>query len=80
MGICGPAPSSLLGGSLLLLKHTGSCTQVRVYTGFLRMRGLLLAANRKEVSKFFTGYNESFVLTYRNDGCATGEAYILHWL
>jgi hypothetical protein len=84
MGIGGPAPSSSSssrGGGLHapLLKRTGGGIQVGEHTGFLRMRGLPFAANKEEISKFFAGFNpipESVVLTYRNDGRATGEAYI----
>lgn len=62
-----------------LPKRTGGGIQVGEHTGFLRMRGLPFAASKEEIVQFFTGYNpvpESVVLTYRNDGRATGEAYI----
>jgi heterogeneous nuclear ribonucleoprotein F/H len=60
-------------------KRTGGGIQVGDHTGFLRMRGLPFAASKEEILNFFEGYNavpESVVLTYRNDGRATGEAYI----
>jgi heterogeneous nuclear ribonucleoprotein F/H len=62
-----------------LHKRTGGGIQVGEHTGFLRMRGLPFSATRDDIYKFFIGYNpiqESVVLTYRNDGRATGEAYI----
>jgi len=43
------------------------------------MRGLPFSAAKEDILNFFEGYNavpESIVLTYRNDGRATGEAYI----
>jgi heterogeneous nuclear ribonucleoprotein F/H len=43
------------------------------------MRGLPFTTSREEILNFFEGYNavpESIVLTYRNDGRATGEAYV----
>lgn len=60
-------------------KRTGGGIQVGDHTGYLRMRGLPFAANKEEIFKFFIGYNpvpDSVVLTYRNDGRATGEAYV----
>lgn len=60
-------------------KRTGGGIQVGEHTGFLRMRGLPFTASKEEILNFFEGYNavpESVVLTYRNDGRATGEAYI----
>lgn len=60
-------------------KRTGGGIQVGEHTGFLRMRGLPFSASRDDIVRFFTGYNpvpESVVLTFRNDGRATGEAYI----
>ena len=62
-----------------LQKRTGGGIQVGEHTGFLRMRGLPFSATREDITKFFVGYNpvpESVVLTYRNDGRATGEAYV----
>lgn len=60
-------------------KRTGGGIQVGEHTGFLRMRGLPFSASKDDILKFFGGYNpvaESIVLTYRNDGRATGEAYV----
>jgi heterogeneous nuclear ribonucleoprotein F/H len=60
-------------------KRTGGGIQVGEHTGFLRMRGLPFSASKEEILNFFEGYNavpESIVLTYRNDGRATGEAYV----
>lgn len=60
-------------------KRTGGGIQVGEHTGFLRMRGLPFSAAKEDIFKFFEGYNpvpESIVLTYRNDGRATGEAYV----
>lgn len=60
-------------------KRAGGGIQVGDHTGFLRMRGLPFSATKDDIFKFFSGYNpvqESVVLTYRNDGRATGEAYI----
>ena len=62
-----------------LQKRTGGGIQVGEHTGFLRMRGLPFAATKDDIIQFFAGYNpvpESVVLTYRNDGRATGEAYV----
>lgn len=62
-----------------LQKRTGGGIQVGEHTGFLRMRGLPFSAAKEDIYTFFGGYNpvaESIVLTYRNDGRATGEAYI----
>lgn len=62
-----------------LPKRSGGGIQVGDHTGFLRMRGLPFSAAKEDILKFFMGYNpvpESIVLTYRNDGRATGEAYI----
>lgn len=62
-----------------LQKRTGGGIQIGEHTGFLRMRGLPFAASKEDIIKFFTGYNpvpDSVVLTYRNDGRATGEAYV----
>lgn len=62
-----------------LQKRAGGGIQVGEHTGFLRMRGLPFAASKEDIVEFFAGYNpipESIVLTYRNDGRATGEAYI----
>lgn len=62
-----------------LQKRTGGGIQVGEHTGFLRMRGLPFSANKDDIFRFFDGYNpiqESIVLTYRNDGRATGEAYV----
>jgi RNA recognition motif. (a.k.a. RRM, RBD, or RNP domain) len=60
-------------------KRTGGGIQVGDHTGFLRMRGLPFSAAKEDIYRFFTGFNpmlDSIVLTYRNDGRATGEAYI----
>ncbi len=60
-------------------KRAGGGIQVGEHTGFLRMRGLPFAATKEDIIQFFAGYDpvpESVVLTYRNDGRATGEAYI----
>jgi len=60
-------------------RRTGGGIQVGEHTGFLRMRGLPFTSAREEILSFFDGYNiipESVVLTYRNDGRATGEGYI----
>lgn len=62
-----------------LQKRSGGGIQVGEHTGFLRMRGLPFSANKEDIFKFFGGYNpilETIVLTYRNDGRATGEAYV----
>ena len=62
-----------------LQKRSGGGIQVGEHTGFLRMRGLPFSANKEDIYKFFDGYNpvlDSIVLTYRNDGRATGEAYV----
>ena len=62
-----------------LQKRTGGGIQVGEHTGFLRMRGLPFSSTKEDIFHFFEGYNpvqESIVLTYRNDGRATGEAYI----
>jgi heterogeneous nuclear ribonucleoprotein F/H len=62
-----------------LQKRTGGGIQVGDHTGFLRMRGLPFSAAKEDIFKFFVSYNpieESIVLTYRNDGRATGEAYV----
>jgi len=60
-------------------KRTGGGIQVGDHTGFLRMRGLPFTAAKSDILQFFEGYNpipDSIVLTYRNDGRATGEAYV----
>ena len=60
-------------------KRTGGGIQVGEHTGYLRMRGLPFSAAKEDIFKFFVGYNpilDAIVLTYRNDGRATGEAYI----
>jgi hypothetical protein len=60
-------------------KRTGGGIQVGEHTGFLRMRGLPFSAAKEDIYDFFIGYNpllDSIVLTYRNDGRATGEAYV----
>ena len=60
-------------------KRTGGGIQIGEHTGFLRMRGLPFSATKEDIFKFFVGYNpvlDSIVLTYRNDGRATGEAYV----
>ena len=60
-------------------KRSGGGIQVGEHTGFLRMRGLPFSVGKEDIFKFFFGFNpiqESIVLTYRNDGRATGECYI----
>jgi heterogeneous nuclear ribonucleoprotein F/H len=60
-------------------KRSGGGIQVGEHTGFLRMRGLPFSVGKEDVFHFFQGFNpiqESIVLTYRNDGRATGECYI----
>lgn len=60
-------------------KRAGGGIQIGEHTGYLRMRGLPFSSAKDDIFKFFTGYNpvlESIVLTFRNDGRATGEAYI----
>lgn len=60
-------------------KRTGGGIQVGEHTGYLRMRGLPFSSTKEDIFHFFEGYNpiqESIVLTYRNDGRATGEAYV----
>jgi hypothetical protein len=60
-------------------KRTGGGLQVGDHTGFLRMRGLPFAAAKEDIVQFFAAYNplpDSVVLTYRNDGRPTGEAYV----
>lgn len=61
------------------VRRTGGGIQVGEHTGYLRMRGLPFSATKEEIFAFFEGYNpiqESIVLTYRNDGRATGEGYV----
>ena len=61
------------------VRRTGGGIQVGEHTGFLRMRGLPFSATKVDIFAFFEGYNpiqESIVLTYRNDGRATGEGYV----
>jgi len=61
------------------VRRTGGGIQVGEHTGFLRMRGLPFSATKDEIFVFFEGYNpiqDSIVLTYRNDGRATGEGYV----
>lgn len=73
----GPPPRG--GMHVPLQKRTGGGIQVGEHTGFLRMRGLPFSATKEDIFRFFDGYNavqESIVLTYRNDGRATGEAYV----
>ena len=84
MGLHGAFGRSNSGGSRGALhappaKRTGGGIQIGEHTGFLRMRGLPFSAAKEDIFKFFVGYNpilDSIVLTYRNDGRATGEAYI----
>ena len=75
-----PQPPRAAGGlHAPLQKRTGGGIQIGEHTGFLRMRGLPFAASKEDIIKFFSGYNpvpDSVVLTYRNDGRATGEAYV----
>ena len=75
----GGGPASRGGLHAPLQKRTGGGIQVGEHTGFLRMRGLPFSAARDDIFHFFEGYNpvqDSIVLTYRNDGRATGEAYV----
>ena len=54
-------------------------TQPKRHTGFLRMRGLPFRASKVDITKFFERFNvvfDSIVLTYYNDGRATGEAFV----
>jgi len=51
----------------------------RECTGFLRMRGLPFKAGKEDIVKFFLGYDpvlDSIVLTQKDDGRATGDAYV----
>jgi heterogeneous nuclear ribonucleoprotein F/H len=60
-------------------KRVGGGLQIGEHTGFLRMRGLPFSAAKEDIVEFFRDFNpvpESVVLTYRNDGRVTGEAYI----
>lgn len=60
-------------------KRAGGGIQVGDHTGFLRMRGLPFSAAKEDIYRFFIAFNpiqDSIVLTFRNDGRATGEAYI----
>lgn len=60
-------------------KRSGGGIQIGEHTGFLRMRGLPFSVGKDDIFKFFSGYNpiqDSIVMTYRNDGRATGECYI----
>ena len=80
MGMTGRGGGPSRGGlHAPLQKRTGGGIQVGEHTGFLRMRGLPFSATKEDIFRFFEGYNpvqESIVLTYRNDGRATGEAYV----
>jgi heterogeneous nuclear ribonucleoprotein F/H len=78
--LMGGVPGSL-GGVLHapIQKRAGGGLQVGEHTGFLRMRGLPFSVGKEDILSFFLEYNpipDSIVLTYRNDGRATGEAYI----
>lgn len=78
-GPSGPGGPGRSGMQSHLHRRTGGGIQVGEHTGFLRMRGLPFSATRENILGFFQGYNpvpESIVLTYRNDGRATGEAYV----
>lgn len=58
----------------------GGGIQVGEHTGFLRMRGLPFTTTKKEIFDFFNDYGpieDSICLTYRSDGRATGEGYIV---
>ena len=58
----------------------GGGIQVGEHTGYLRMRGLPFTSTKKEIFDFFKAYEpveDSICLTYRSDGRATGEGYIL---
>lgn len=79
--ILGSTPAASQGRILHapVQKRAGGGIQIGDHTGFLRMRGLPFSTTKDDIYKFFNGYNpvqESIVLTYRNDGQATGEAYI----
>jgi len=57
----------------------GGGVQIGEHTGYLRLRGLPYASTKQDIENFFQNYNlisDSIVLTYRNDGRPTGEAYI----
>jgi RNA recognition motif. (a.k.a. RRM, RBD, or RNP domain) len=72
-------PSRVMMHPQQMPKRTGGGIQVGEHTGFLRMRGLPFSASKEDIYDFFIGYNpllDSIVLTYRNDGRATGEAYV----
>lgn len=61
------------------VRRTGGGIQDGEHTGFLRMRGLPFSSTKAEIFAFFVGHNpieDSIVLTYRNDGRATGEGYV----
>ena len=67
------------GGHLQPADGVGAEQQPKHHTGFLRMRGLPFRATKVDITKFFADYNvvfDSIVLTYYNDGRATGEAFI----
>merc|ERR1719491_114038 len=67
------------GGQPQMKRSNGGGIQVGDHTGFLRMRGLPFSSTKDDIAKFFGKYNpiiDSIVLTYRNDGRATGEAYV----
>jgi len=58
----------------------GGGIQVGEHTGFLRMRGLPFTTTKKDIFDFFNDYGpieDSICLTYRSDGRATGEGYIV---
>lgn len=58
----------------------GGGIQVGEHTGYLRMRGLPFTTTKEEIFVFFKAYDpveDSICLTYRSDGRATGEGYIL---
>lgn len=58
----------------------GGGIQIGEHTGYLRMRGLPFTSSKKEIYNFFSDYNpieDSICLTYRSDGRATGEGYIV---
>lgn len=60
--------------------HHGGGTREGPHTGFIRMRGLPFQATKQDVLDFFKDYKpieSSILLTYRVDGRATGEGYVV---
>jgi len=61
--------------------NLGGGAQVGEHTGYLRLRGLPYTATIEDITFFFSPKcsiveKESIALTYKNDGRATGEAYV----